>query len=280
MFFKNKLAVIVILLSVAFLALIGYSATRQKISSVENGVGVTLNSVQRIVYSASSKTKDFISYLLSFNEVKKENEELKKKNNELQSKALSYDSLVKENQQLKNDLNFTNSKNEYKYLGCNIVCGSGSQLMDAFVIDRGSKDGIAQGMAVINADGLIGKVTSVASNWAKVQTITNENIAVAALVESTRDNTGIVKGYRDMDDKLMAQIYNLPDTSTIKVDDVILTSGLNNAYPKDIKIGYVTSIEEDKGKLSKNATVKPYVDFNKLEKVEVIIPKDIRNIKY
>ena len=50
-------------------------------------------------------------------------------------------------------------------------------------------------------------------------------------------------------------------------------------YPKEIRIGEVTKVEEDKVKVMKSAIVKPYVDFNKLEELFVIVPKDIRDTK-
>ncbi|MEK6264855.1 MAG: rod shape-determining protein MreC, partial [Clostridium sp.] len=49
-FVKNKLAVVILILSVTFLFLIGYSVNRSKMSFVENGVGVTINSVQGVFY--------------------------------------------------------------------------------------------------------------------------------------------------------------------------------------------------------------------------------------
>ena len=58
-----------------------------------------------------------------------------------------------------------------------------------------------------------------------------------------------------------------------------MTSGVGMLYPKEIRIGEVTKVEEDKVKVMKSAIVKPYVDFNKLEELFVIVPKDIRDTK-
>ena len=59
-----------------------------------------------------------------------------------------------------------------------------------------------------------------------------------------------------------------------------MTSGVGMLYPKEIRIGEVIEVEEDKVKVMKNAIVKPYVDFNKLEELFIVSPKDTREIKY
>lgn len=279
-FLKNKLTVTVIVLSVSFLILIGYTSKREKISTAENGIGVALNSVQGVIYSLNYKIKDNISFIINFSKIKKENEDLSAENIKLQDKALKYNALEKENERLRKMLNFKNEREEYKYIGCDIIGKSGNNWLDGFVINRGTDDGIKKRMIVITGKGLVGQVTSVGNNWSIVQSLVNENIAVAGLVNSTRENDGVVKGYRDINDKLLAKLYYLPLDSQVKKGDVILTSGLGGLYPKGIKIGTVIDVEEDRGKLIKNAVIDPSVDFNKLEELFIVVPKNDREVKY
>lgn len=279
-FIKNKLAVTIVVLSVTFLILISRSIKGEKISFVENGIGVTLNPVQGTLYKFNSKLKDSVSFIFGFSRVKTENKDLRKKNNELESKALDYDSLKDENERLREMLNFKNQRLEYNYVGCDIIGKSGSGLLDQFVINKGNKDGIEKQMIAITAQGLVGQVTNVGSNWSIVQTLANENLAVSGTIESTNDNSGIVKGYKDSDNRLLAKLYYLPLDSNIKKGDIILTSGLGGLYPKGIRIGSVTDVEEDKGKVMKNAIIKPYIDFNKLEELFIVVPKNKIDVKY
>lgn len=276
-FFKNKLAVTIIVLSVSFLAIIGYSVKRDKASIGESGVGATINSVQKYVYKAGSSIKEFGSFVFNFSKIKNENESLKKENDELQNKALEYDSILKENQRLSEMLDFKNQRSEYKYKGCSIISTSGGGILDGLTINRGTKDGITKGLVVITAKGLVGQVTSVASNWSIVQTLSNENIAVSGMIASSdagNGDNGIVRGYKDSDNNSLAKLYYLPEQSKVKKGDVIVTSGRGRIYPKGIRIGTVTDIEEDKGKVMKNAVIQPSVDFNKLEEVFVVIPTE------
>ncbi|KZL93841.1 rod shape-determining protein MreC [Clostridium magnum] len=278
--FRNKLAVTIVLLSVTFLILIFKTIKSDNISLTGNGIGVTFNAIQGGIYKFNSKVKDSVSFIFNFSNVKKENEELRKKNSELESKALDYDSLKEENEKLRGMLNFKDQRSEYDYIGSDIIGKSGSGLLDQFVINKGSKDGIQKQMIAITEQGLVGQVTSTGSNWAIVQSLSNENLAVSGTIESTNDNGGIVKGYKDSDNRLLAKLYYLPLDSNIKTGDVILTSGLGGIYPKGIRIGSVISVEEDKGKVMKNAIIKPYVDFNKLEEVFIVLPKNKIDVKY
>ena len=64
----------------------------------------------------------------------------------------------------------------------------------------------------------------------------------------------------------------------VKKGDVVATSMLGNSYPDGIRIGEVISVEEDKVKVMKTAVIKPYINFNKLQQVFVVSPKDPKNI--
>ena len=112
---------------------------------------------------------------------------------------------------------------------------------------------------------LVGKITKADTNFSIVQTIMNENIAVAAMVESTRQTTGILQGGVNSKNEKLVTLSNIPMDSEIKEGDVILTSGLGGMYPKEIRIGEVVSIDIDSVGLMKKALVRPYVDFVVLE---------------
>ncbi|WP_298837679.1 rod shape-determining protein MreC [Clostridium sp.] len=281
-FLKNKLAVVIILLSVTFLSLIGYSVNREKMSFVENGVGVTINSVQGVFFNGFFKIKNSFKFITNISNVKKENEELKKTNSELQSKALEYTASIKENERLRQMYKFSTKNAQYNYVGADINGLCGNSFSDGFTINKGENKGIKKGMVAITGDGLVGQVTSVGDNWSIVQCLSNENIAVAGLVDKTRDNNGIVKGYTDAKNKSLAQIQRLSLDSKIKKGDVIMTSGLGRIYPAGIRIGSVLSVHEDKGEVMKSAIIKPYVDFSKIEEVFIVVPKDTTagEIKY
>ncbi|MGN0026306.1 MAG: rod shape-determining protein MreC [Clostridium sp.] len=277
---KNKLAATVIVLSVAFLGIIIYTMNNEKKDAISSGLGSAINPLQKVVYSISDKVKGTLDFFLNFSTVKGENKELTKENVELKNKLLEYDKLKEENDRLREVLNFKNSKDNYDYIGTEIIGYSGESFSEGYIIDKGENDGLKKDMVVISDKGLVGQVTSTGSNWAIVQSLLNENIAVSVMVNSTRETTGILKGYVTRTNNGLTKVTNLPLDSEVKEGDVILTSGLGQIYPKEIRVGEVISVESDEIKVMKTAIVKPYVDFNKLEELFVIIPKETREVKY
>ena len=278
--FKNKLAVTIVLLSVAFCGLIIYSL-QSDANGISSSVSTVVSPLQKIVYNINSRVKETVDFFLNFSEVKLENEELKKKNTKLANELIEYESLKDEVERLREALNFTESKNNYKYVGVNIIGYSGNSLSDGYIIDKGSNDGINKNMVVVSSKGLVGKVTKVASNFAIVQSILNENIAVAVMDQQTREATGVLQGLSDKKDNNMTVVYNLPISSDVKEGDIIITSGLGKIYPKEIPVGTVVSVEEDNVRVMKSAVVEPFVNFNEVEELFVVIPNsNIDEIEY
>lgn len=270
---KNKLAVTIVVLSVAFLGIIIFSVKNNS-NIISSGVGSVISPLQKIVYTVNDKIKNSFEFFLNFSKVKEENEELKAKNAELENKLVEYNRMKDENTRLREMFDYSEANENYDYIGCNIVGYSGGNISDGYIIDKGTEDGVEKDMIIITSVGLVGKVTKAESNFSIVQTILNENIAVAAMVESTRETTGILQGITDNKKNNLTKLSNIPIDSEIKEGDVILTSGLGGMYPKEIRIGEVVSVEVDSVGVMKTAIVNPYVDFSKLEELFVVVPKE------
>lgn len=275
--FKNKLAVTIVVLSVAFLGIIIFSL-KSNSNIISSGVGSVISPLQKIIYNANDKLKESFDFFINFSKINQENKELAAKNAELENQLIEYNRMKDENTRLREMFDYSEAHQNYNYLGCNIVGYSGGNISNGYIIDKGINDGVKKDMIVITPAGLVGKVTKSESNYSIVQTILNENIAVASMVESTRETTGILQGATDNKNKNIAILSNIPIDSEIKEGDVILTSGLGGMYPQEIRIGEVVSVEVDSVGIMKKAVVKPYVDFNKLEELFVVVPKEEINI--
>jgi len=278
--FKNKLAVTIIVLSVAFLGIIIYTINSGEKDAISGSAGSVVSPMQKIVYGANNKLKGFVDFLLNFSEVKEENKRLTSANIELENKLLEYNKFKEENERLREVFKLTESKSNYTYLGTDIIGYSGGNFLNGYVIDKGEKDGIAKDMVVVSDKGLVGQVSSTGRNWAIVETLISPNIAVSVKTDNTTGSTGILKGYKDNKNNNIVKVENIPLDSEIKEGDVILTSGLGLVYPKEIRVGEVISIETDNVKVMKSATVKPYIDFDSLEELFIVIPNETREIKY
>ena len=277
---KNKLAVTVVVLSVVFLALISWSFKSSEKNIITSGAGTALNPIQKITYTVNSKIKGFVDLCLNFTEVKDQNVTLEAENAQLKNQLLQYSGLKDQNDQLRKVLDFKNQNSEYKYIATHIIGYSGGNILNGYVIDQGTDNGVQKGYVVIAPNGLVGQVTSVGSNWAIVKSILNENIAVAVKVQNTNDNTGILRGVRENQTQAIANVENIPMDSNVRAGDTVVTSGLGGIYPANIQVGTVEKVTDDKINIMKTATIKPAVNFNQAEELFVVVPKNTREINY
>src|SRR5579859_8135073 len=141
----------------------------------------------------------------------------------------------------------------------------------AVIIDRGSNVGIQVNDAVVNANGLIGRVVLTTKDMAKIQLITDSNSSVGVLLERTR-RQGVLRG----DGGSAAQLLDIPSLADVVPGDTVLTAGIDGIYPKGIPVGVVTKAEKGQD-LFKTITVRPLVDFGTIEEVIVLHTRKIPN---
>jgi len=139
----------------------------------------------------------------------------------------------------------------------------------SIIVDRGSSAGIDVDDAVVNANGLIGRVVLTTKDMAKVQLVTDSNSSVGVLIERTR-RQGVLRG----DGTGGTQLFDIPSLADVRLGDTVLTAGIDGIYPKGIPVGVIT--KADKGQdLFKTITVKPAVDFGSIEEVIVLQTRKI-----
>ena len=145
-----------------------------------------------------------------------------------------------------------------------VSLGVSSQARTA-LINRGSKDGVKRDMPVISRKGVVGRVIAVGSGMAKVQLLIDPNSGVAGIFQRTRGQ-GMVVGVGDRG----CRMDYVSDLEDVAVGDVVVTSGLDEIYPKGVTVGVVFSVAEG-DQLTKNIFIRPEVDFRHLEEVLVLL---------
>ena len=116
-------------------------------------------------------------------------------------------------------------------------------------------------MSVVSGGaGLVGRISEVGPRTAKVRLLTDTESAVAALLQTTR-GTGLVIG--EPDGSLRMKF--IPQEEEVSVGDIVLTSGLGGLMPKGLVIGQVTEVQQKMYETFQTATVRPAVDFARLE---------------
>lgn len=201
-----------------------------------------------------------------------------KENKELRSQV---DELTIENTLLQQDKYELNNLRElykldaqydqYEKVGARIIAWDGGNWFNSFTIDKGSNDGIQIDMNVMAGSGLVGRVTEVGPNWAKVMSIIDDNSNVSGSMLSTSDKL-IVSGDLELMSEGVIRFKNLIDSDDKVVEgDKIVTSSVSDKYLPGILIGYISSIGRDSNNLTKSGTMTPAVDFAHLEEVLVIL---------
>lgn len=155
---------------------------------------------------------------------------------------------------------------EIPMLPSELVGGDVSPWFRSVLFDRGRVHGVRSGMPVISEDGLVGLVTSASRYSARSMLLLDRQSAVDGTVQRSRAR-GIVRG-RGVDDLEFEFVVRGGD---VRVDDVIVTSGLGGVYPKGLRIGRVTKVSDPGARLIQHATIDPAVDFGRLEQVFVML---------
>lgn len=275
---KYKNVIIISLLCITFLMTISFTSNREKASIAEDGIVIPINAIQRVVFKTANGISDGIESIAKYNKLKDENKELKKEIEELQSEMSKLNTIKKDYEDLKEILNYQDTMDDYNYITCEIIGKSGEGYFQGFTVNRGSDDGIKKRMVAVTPKGLVGQVSSVGKNWAKIQTLANGNIAVAGYVKDTGEMDGIIRGYRDEENKILAKIEMPSLESKMKEGDSIYTSGVGGIYPKGIAVGTVKEVYDNKSKVVKYGMIEPTVEINKIDKLSIIVPKEIREI--
>jgi len=154
-----------------------------------------------------------------------------------------------------------------KTVAAQVIGSSGSEQSRLVYIDKGSDEGIRNDMAVITANGVVGKVSNVINgSTSQVLLINDQNSGVGTILEQSRLQ-GVLKGKASGQlvlDKIMSE-------EEVKLGDQVLTSGGDQIFPKGLPVGTVSDVH--RGSEFLQVTIKPAAALNHLEEVLVITQK-------
>ncbi len=151
-----------------------------------------------------------------------------------------------------------------------VIGSSGSELSRSIYIDKGERDGIRPDMAVITADGIVGKVLRVYSSTSLVLLIDDQTSGVGAILDKTRLQ-GILRGTPSGE----VVLEKVMSDETVPAGELVLTSGGDGIFPKGLLVGQVTKVTPG-SELFLNIRVRPAADLSRLEEVLVVTKIDER----
>lgn len=252
----------IILLVLSFRFPEKFEPVKSAVSTVVTPMQKGINSVGRFLYSQKE-------LLHTMKELRAENKELKEQVN-----MLSFENKVLQQEQYElNSLRDLYQLDEkyasYPKVAARVIFNDSGNWYNQFYIDKGTKDGIAVNMNVIADGGLVGIITQVWDNCAKVRTIIDDKNNVFGMSLKTSDGCN-VKGNLKLIDSGFLEIELMNKDAEIKEGDEIVTSAISSRYLQGILIGYVNSIKVDPSNMTKSGYLTPAVSFDSLDTVLVI----------
>ncbi|MCX5707276.1 MAG: rod shape-determining protein MreC [Candidatus Omnitrophica bacterium] len=255
--FKLKKQLIFPVIFVAFLFFLSFS-----ISSLRALQLNSFNPVLGILALIQRETGGIIFYHRNLIQ----NEKLEKEIDFLRNRVNTLNEFYLENNRLKNILSLK-QKSPLRVITARVITRSTENWSSSLIIDKGSYNGIRQGMTVMTYLGLAGRIIDTTDSTSKVILINDPALGISALVQRSRQE-GLVCG--TLGANLMMKY--LPEEADIKPQDIIITSGLNQTFPKGLLIGRVIETGKEFSGLSRYAIIKPAVNLANIEEVLVVIP--------
>jgi rod shape-determining protein MreC len=182
----------------------------------------------------------------------------------LEQRLMMLDEVVRENSRLEQLLNFKR-KLVYETVAANVIGRDPSNWSATVLIDKGQESGVAVGMPVVVAQGVVGKIAEVSNDRAKVILLSDPSFSVAALVLRSRES-GLVSGTL----LGMCRMRYLSSRADIRVGDRIITSKLSTAFPEGLLLGQVISMQTHERNPIIDCIIEPAVTLSQLEEVMVI----------
>lgn len=227
----------------------------------------TIDPIERAATLPLNTYQYFQQDFKTVEELKKRNQQLATENLLLKAKQQQLDKLQHEISRLNLLLGTASQMSTSDVQIASVQYYNLSPLSQFFTLDKGGLDGVKLHQAVIDAKGLIGQITTVTPATSRVQLITDSDIQIPVRIQRTGQR-GILSG---MGQSLLSLQF-IPNTSSIKVGDIIETSGLGNVYPNGYPVATISSISILKDQPYYEIMASPVADINLAEKVLILSP--------
>lgn len=255
------LAATLILLSTAILVLNmgGY------LEGIQDTAMRPISGVQAWISLRYSAISDIITSPRDIASLQARNSELESEVARMQNEIINLNERIAEAEILSALLNYARNRPDSNYIAAEVIGSDTSPFLRSIWIGRGSDDGLSFGMPVVTEEGLVGRIVEVRASLARIQLITDPEIAVNVRLQNSR-----------ADGVLTAQINGeiwvnlISQDVQIEQDEMVLSSGLGGNYPSDVPVGRVINIRKRDYELFQQVIIEPNVDFENLEIVLVI----------
>ena len=201
---------------------------------------------------------DLITQTNEMMNLRDENARLREENGRLRAWYGVATHLAAENESLRNLLNYVPQARS-GFISARVVGDGGGPFVRSALINSGERDGVAKGLAALNEQGLVGRVTDVGQRSARILLLTDFNSKIPVMLETSRDRA-ILAG----DNSAQPQLSFLPPNSRPKVGERVVTSGHGGLLPAGLPVGVVLGMRDGQMR------VQPFVNWDRLEYVRIV----------
>jgi rod shape-determining protein MreC len=273
---RRRRAVLVALIVVSLILIsISFSEAQSgPLHTMQRGIASVLSPLEEGAERALKPARDLVSWFDETFDARGENEQLRDEVAELRSELADAQSALGENDDLRGllDLDKTAAVGGFEPVTGRVIGRSPTVWYSTVTIDRGSSSGVEVNDAVINADGLVGRVNEVTQGTAQVTLITDHRSAVSARILPDGPSGVVEPEVGDPDDLLLDFISN--DETDLE-GKLLVTAGWSNgqvssAYPPGIEIGRISEASLGEQESFQRVHVDPFADLRELDFVQVL----------
>ncbi|RMF63262.1 MAG: rod shape-determining protein MreC [Calditrichaeota bacterium] len=205
-----------------------------------------------------------VSFLTQWKALRQENQLLRVKSAELLVENSALREAAAENLRLRQLLGLKYAVT-WDLVAAKVIGREARGAVNSIILAVGKRDSVDKNMVVVTADGLVGKLISVAQNYSTCQLMTDRNFRISAMVQRSRA-TGIVRWWSGS----QLQMVDVVKRADVKAGDLVVTSGVSPIFPGGLPLGHVSEVDRESQDMFTRVLVAPAVDFSLLEEVFVI----------
>lgn len=258
--FGSTTVFIILIIGIVALALGGYLTPISRLLlnpliAAQTWISVRFQAIQGLITDPADVTT-----------LRQDNAELEAEIARLQVQNIALQQELAEARVLSSLVDYARSRTENRYVAASVIGRDTNPFMHYVIINRGSDDGLRRGMPVVTQQGLVGQISAVIADAARVQLINDPGSTVNVLLQEAETEAVLVGGITG---ELTLEL--IPQSAILQSGDLIVTSGYGGSYPANILVGQVSTIRSNAYDLFQSASVQPAVDFSQLEIVLVIV---------
>ncbi len=273
---RRRRAVLVGLIVVSLILLSSHFSESESgpLHVIQRGVATVLAPIGEVGERALKPARDLVNWFDETFDARGENEALRAEVAELRAQVAEAEGAVGDNAELEQllEISRTDALGGFEPVTARVIGRSPTVWFSTVTIDQGSSAGIEQNDAVVNGDGLVGRIRAVTAGSAQVELITDPDNAVSAEVVP-EGSTGIVTPVAGDPDDLLLEFID--DAEAVEENQDVVTAGwsdgvVSSAYPPEIPIGRVTEAEVGEQEEFQRIHVTPFADLRQLEYLRVL----------